>query len=387
MERVELMRVSGSIQTRTTFAAPVEFGLRTGETVVLRPEDDTGPGRLLALLESATSSQARTVTGTIQILSSIDDADTLLPISSVPTFFADVEPISPAIGKAYYATVEPIVDPATKAPVQPRALEIGRLLTNSDVPVVANACGFNRHTALLAQSGAGKSYALGVLLEELLAKTDLRIVVIDANGDFALLGDLPAAAAVAVVDGRDPKRYRSAVKRLGQRRSRGAVFNLNPLEPVLWDGVVGEVLSFLWDRRDEQRATLIVIDEAHNFAPATETDSNVSRLLLRIAAEGRKYGLWLTVASQRPQKLHGNVISQCDNLIVMRLTSQNDLDHVTASFGAVDRGMMQLATGFRSGSAMVVGRIVRSPTLMRFRERILKEAGGDIALDWGSDPA
>lgn len=390
MKRDALMRVNGSIQPRTTFAAPVEFGLRTGETVILNPEEGSSATRLLALVESAVASQVtrenRAVTGTIQVLMSVDDNDKLAPVTSIPTFFTEVAPITRAIGEAYYGSVDATTDPATKSAVQPAALHIGSLLTDSNIPVVANACGFNRHTALLAQSGAGKSYALGVLIEELLQKTSARLVIIDPNGDFGLLTELPEASDLVIADGRDPKRYRIAVKTLTQRRSRGVVLNLNPLEPVLWEGIVSEALSLLWERRDEQRATIIIIDEAHNFAPADESNATVARTLQRIAAEGRKYGLWLMLASQRPQRLHSHVISQCDNLVLMRITSQLDLDHIAGSFGAVDRTMMQLATGFRSGSAMIVGRLVRSATLMKFRQRRLAEAGGDIALSWGCVP-
>jgi len=385
MDRSNLMRVNGSIQPRTTFAAPMEFGLRTGETVILRPEEGTGPGKLLALVESAIANNVGrrgAITGNIQILAAIDASDQLTAVTAVPPFFADAEPISVPVGATYYGQVDSTVDPVTKLPVQPSALVIGQLLTDARIPIAINASGFNRHTAFLAQSGAGKSYALGVLLEELLAKTTARLVVLDPNGDFARIGELHEAALLTVADSADPRRYRSALRRSLQRRSRGVVLNLNPLEPVLWDGIVSEALALLWERRDQQRATIIVIDEAHNFVPSDNVESNVARSLIKIAAEGRKYGLWLILASQRPQKLHGNAISQCDNLVLMRITSQTDVDHIAGSFGAVDRTMMQLATGFRSGSALIVGRIVKSPTLLKFRKRRLPEAGGDIALDW-----
>ena len=389
MDRSGMMRINGSIQPRTTYSAAIEFGLRTGETVILAPEEGSAPGRLLALVESALTTgggDRRTVSGIVQILAAISGESALAPVTSVPPFFADVEAITMDVGRMYYGGVDATTDPVTKLRVQPAALIVGDLLTDSRIPVVVNACGFNRHTALLAQSGAGKSYALGVVLEELLERTSARIVVIDANGDFAHVGELPSAIGVLLAEGRDPKRYRSCTRRLAHRSVRGAVFNLNTLDPALWDGIVNDVLALLWERRDEQRPTIIIVDEAHNFVPADPVPDAVSRALGRIAAEGRKYGLWLILASQRPQKVHSNVISQCDNLILMRLTSQIDIDHIASAFGAVDRTMMQLATGFRSGSAMIVGRIVRSPTLMRFRARRLPEAGGDIALGWGSIP-
>jgi hypothetical protein len=104
--------------------------------------------------------------------------------------------------------------------------------------------------------------------------------------------------------------------------------------------------------------------------------------ILRIAAEGRKYGLWLTVASQRPQKLNANLISQCDNLILMKLSSKYDVEHVAKSFSLAAPDMIELAQGFKKGWALAVGRIVRAPALFRVRTRSTPEGGGDISLAW-----
>lgn len=46
------------------------------------------------------------------------------------------------------------------------------------------AQGFGRHTFLCGQSGSGKTYALGVHLEQLMLATELRLVIMDPNPDF-----------------------------------------------------------------------------------------------------------------------------------------------------------------------------------------------------------
>ncbi|HXO19986.1 MAG TPA: ATP-binding protein [Thermoanaerobaculia bacterium] len=385
--RSDLMRVDGSIQARSTFVAPAELGLRTGETIVVSPESGLGPVKLLALVESATAKDGlntQSIFGTIQILAAISGEGVIREVTSVPMFFGDVEPISLPAGTEYYGTVTRITDPASKKVVIPTPLEVGVLLTDERIPVVFNACGFNRHTALLAQSGAGKSYALGVIIEELLQKTSARLVIIDPNGDFAGLRELEAGKSVVLAQSRQPMKYRSAVSRLFRRHSRGVLLNLNYLEGVLWDGIVADAISRLWERRDDRCPTIIIVDEAHNFVPALDGSGPVAAMMMKIAAEGRKYGLWLILASQRPQKLHSNVISQCDNLILMKLSSHFDIDHVAGAFGAVDRTLVQLTAGFKAGSGLIVGRLVKSPTLMRFRRRKLVEYGGDIGLDWAS---
>ncbi|WP_067524403.1 ATP-binding protein [Nocardia uniformis] len=67
------------------------------------------------------------------------------------------------------------------------------------------------------------------------------------------------------------------------------------------------LLDDLWARRDERRPVLLVIDEAHNLA-SPQLDSPIAAAvrerLIQIAAEGRKYGRWLPLSTQRPSKVH-----------------------------------------------------------------------------------
>src|SRR5690348_2674335 len=78
---------------------------------------------------------------------------------------------------------------------QPHAmLWLGDLALAAGVPCLADARGFSRHTFLCGQSGSGKTYSLGVILERLLIETDLRVVVLDPNSDFVRLGEVRSDA-------------------------------------------------------------------------------------------------------------------------------------------------------------------------------------------------
>jgi DNA helicase HerA-like ATPase len=128
-----------------------------------------------------------------------------------------------------------------------------------------------------------------------------------------------------------------------------------------------------------------VIDEAHNVCPqlpegplqfiATDTT-------IRIAAEGRKFGLYLMLSTQRPQKVHENVVSQCDNLILMRMNSVADVAHLTELFSFVPPSLLQRATSFRLGEALVAGKVVSTPSFVRFGARVSEEGGSDVPADW-----
>ena len=67
------------------------------------------------------------------------------------------------------------------------------------------------------------------------------------------------------------------------------------------------VLDHLWENREQRIPRLIVIDEAHNICPQ-EPDGTFQHLAteraISIAAEGRKYGLYLLLSTQRPTKVH-----------------------------------------------------------------------------------
>jgi len=344
----------------------------------------------------------------------------------------------------------------------------------SDVVARLRAGGFNRHTFLCGQSGSGKTYALGVLLEQLLLATDLRLVVLDPNADFVRLGELrqdaPAPASTrlgpgavrvlrAAGAGGEPLRLRFATmppraqaavlqldpvadraeynqflhtmatfrahsvtelaatlqagspdeRALGQRlenlgmeewevwaaenpsaaevvdaHARATVLDLggfrDPLEPL---AVSLDVLEDLWGRRARRVPTLIVVDEAHNLCAAEPTSAlqeRVTARLVQIAAEGRKYGLWLLLSTQRPSKIHPQVLSQCDNLALMRMNSRADLEELAKVFGFVPRAMLQAAPHYVQGEMLLAGAFAPVPSRVRVGARLTFEGGGDVPV-------
>jgi DNA helicase HerA-like ATPase len=149
--------------------------------------------------------------------------------------------------------------------------------------------------------------------------------------------------------------------------------------------VAEAVLRGLWDRRHGRRPVLAVLDEAHNVCPAGADDpltALATEHAVRIAGEGRKFGIYLLVATQRPQKVHENVISQCDNLILMRLNSAADSAFIAEVLGFAPPGLIGLATDFGLGEALVTGKIASHPAVMQFGSRVAREGGGDVDAGW-----
>jgi len=143
------------------------------------------------------------------------------------------------------------------------------------------------------------------------------------------------------------------------------------------------LLDDLWARREERRPILLVIDEAHNLASPRQ-DSPIAiavrERLIQIAAEGRKFGLWLLLSTQRPSKVHPGIISQCDNLALMKMTSPVDLAELGTYFGYAPSALLDRSPWFRQGEALFAGGFVPAPALVKVNTRLTPEGGSDVGV-------
>jgi hypothetical protein len=115
---------------------------------------------------------------------------------------------------------------------------------------------------------------------------------------------------------------------------------------------------------------LLVCEEAHRYIPA---DSRLGfeptkRILSRIAKEGRKYGVSLCIVSQRPSDLALSALSQCNTILALRLTSQQDQDLVRGATPDWGEGLMDFLPSLRNAEAVVVGEGISVPARVRFDE-------------------
>jgi DNA helicase HerA-like ATPase len=178
----------------------------------------------------------------------------------------------------------------------------------------------------------------------------------------------------------------SLLQELRSPTSRCTVVDLGSLETMEEQRLVAEaVLSTLWSQRRSRTPCLVVIDEAHNICAADPTDL-VARLstqrAVQIAAEGRKFGLYLLASTQRPNKVHENVVSQCDNLLLMRMNSEADLADLSRLFSFVPAGLIAGASTFRMGEALVGGKVFPQSGYVRMGARVSEEGGADVPASW-----
>ena len=466
MDDPTLTSVAWSIDGTTfAFRSPLGSGVRLGGYVVVDAPPEPLLGQVLSQT-SATQAGRRLITGSGRLLDAPADQ---LAFDEVPVTLAPDALIAQRLGR------------------RGATLELGTLAGAATVPARLVAKGFNRHTFLCGQSGSGKTYSLGRLLEELVLRTRLPLLVLDPNGDHVHLGrtrdGVAAAAAAAYAEaardvrvlGAHPRDdvapLRIQLRELGpeglasllqldpitDRREfnallhalRGApaegfasveaaleafrasgdevlelirmrVENLAVDRMVAWATrsarSVGEiwtqdrpraliadtsgfeerreriavtvaVLEQLWAERTRRQPLLLVVDEAHDVCPADPADP-LQRLAVdrftRIAGEGRKYGIHLLLASQRPDKLPENVLSQCDNLLLMRVNSAGDRAALAARFGFVPPELVELAGSFGLGESLLAGAVSPDPQLAHTGARLTPEGGADISTDWAS---
>jgi len=116
---------------------------------------------------------------------------------------------------------------------------------------------------------------------------------------------------------------------------------------------------------------VLVLEEAQNYIRETRQPgkSSVSRdVFERIAREGRKYGLGLVIASQRPSELSKTVLSQCNSFIVHRLQNPEDLRYFREIVPAIFEPLLKQLPSLPQRYALVLGEGVQAPTLTFMRE-------------------
>jgi uncharacterized protein len=450
--------------------------IQTGGYVVLEEPDGQWLGQVLTMDTSSSSTtdlglDAAGFTGHVRFA---HGEGVILDGRSAPFLDAAARPAEPGEVSAWLRRVQP----------GGSSLTVGDLLLAPGVRATIDSGGFNRHTFMCGQSGSGKTYSLGLVLEQLLLGTSLQMIILDPNSDYVRLSEVRegagaaeaadyAAAAVSVavwqnapdaehplqmqfidldpaaqaaVFGLDPIRDREEyaalagilavsekgravvngpdalltsenpdIRRLGLRAanlgvmtwsiwsggrgrslvdelesptSRCLVVDLGSLDTHHEQRLVAEtVLSTLWRNRARRTPCLLVIDEAHNVCPGNPPDAVTSlatNYAALIAAEGRKFGLYLLTSTQRPQKVHDEVLSQCDNLLLMRMNSEADLVHLRETFSFVPAGLIHRATSFRQGESLVAGKFISHPTYVRFGQRLSQEGGADIPTSWAA---
>jgi len=363
-------------------------------------------------------------------------------------------------------------------------IPVGGLITRPEVRVSVDPNGFRRHLAIIAQTGAGKSYLVGLIMERLIP-AGATIIVFDPNSDYVLMRRGPSGSMTSIanditiyrppgVSGRrysdaeiggstqymidfssldleevvevagiserwtnisaaveeaskllegfygpqqlidallsisknedEKKKIRegaeSAIKYIRRllkypvwgsvdipvddllRPRHLSVIDLAGLQKRVSEYVVRRTLDEVWSRAvtgSLDFPVFVVLEEAHNFVPAPGLGPSASsRTIEKISAEGRKFGIFLTIVTQRPNKVSPNALSQCNSQIIMRLTNPDDISAVRRSSEGLSEALFGDLPGLNRGEAIIVGELTRIPTMVKVTGRQSGEGGSDI---------
>ncbi len=125
---------------------------------------------------------------------------------------------------------------------------------------------------------------------------------------------------------------------------------------------------------DKDRGSLpvvLVLEEAQNYIQQQRSgdEESISKVVFeRIAREGRKYGLSLVVASQRPSELSKTVLSQCNSFVVHRLQNPEDLRYFKEIVPGIYGPMLDQIPALAPQTALILGECVPAPVLAKIRE-------------------
>ncbi|MEM4762153.1 MAG: ATP-binding protein, partial [Thermofilum sp.] len=99
-----------------------------------------------------------------------------------------------------------------------------------------------------------------------------------------------------------------------------------------------------------------------------------------IASEGRKFGVFLILVTQRPSRIDADALSQCNSQIILRITNPHDQRAVAEASERLGEELMRDLPGLNVGEAIIVGELTRVPVIVKVRRRLTREGGADIDL-------
>jgi DNA helicase HerA-like ATPase len=204
-----------------------------------------------------------------------------------------------------------------------------------------------KHTLIAAMTGAGKTHAAKILIEEIADKTSTPVVIIDHAGEYT--GFSSSKSQIIILAARTEKVVRNnAEKRvqvkgmpekteketLAKEVKQGKITILNGQGLTVEDRRVfySNCLKALWRNRTDENTQpfFLVVEEAENLKGET---------LDQVVTEGRKSGIGICLLSIHPVELGGRVLSQIGNQIVGKTTNKEDVE-ILSSMTSVDGGVL-----------------------------------------------
>lgn len=229
---------------------------------------------------------------------------------------------------------------------------------------------------------AGYVATLQMRLSRLLADGRYDFITRIEKHDDPLGNYLKALLGVDPTGGRPASDWPAASHYQAQAASSGGgpsvtIFDLSLVANDVLENVTALLGRILFDfaLRSQPRAehpVLLVLEEAHRFVPTRQDPvggtSRSAAVFERIAKEGRKFGLSLLLASQRPSELSETVVAQCGTVIAHRLTHEADQSLLRHATAFSSHALLDQLPSLAQQHALVTGVSTGVPVAIRVRE-------------------
>ncbi|HVO77250.1 MAG TPA: ATP-binding protein, partial [Methanomassiliicoccales archaeon] len=264
---------------------------------------------------------------------------------------------------------------ATDTTINPKAKPLKFTLANLDARDLLSLTSIKNGKAFLtslrkaieAVTAAKKDYGLKDLINVLEA---------DEEGDNAtLINELEYLNEVGLFASQGTKIDDLIVK------GKMTIINLKGTPPDIQELIVNRIATACFELRKLGKIPpmMMVAEEAHNYCPQQGLAAS-SKIFRTIASEGRKFGLGLTIISQRAAKIDKNVLSQCNTQMILKVTNPNDLKAIAASLEGLSPGMEDEIQRLPIGVALIMGANIQMPLFIEVRPRESRHGGESVEV-------
>ena len=165
------------------------------------------------------------------------------------------------------------------------------------------------------------------------------------------------------------------------KKGKVSVIEMKGIPPDVQHFIVERLLYVLFEARKKDKIPpmLVVVEEAHNFAPQ-QGKSLSSKIMRTVASEGRKFGFGLLVVTQRPAKIDKNVLSQCSTQLILKITNPNDLKAISNSVENITSSSVDEIQRLPIGVALATSPDLPIPLFIEVRPRETDDGGKNIKV-------
>ena len=150
------------------------------------------------------------------------------------------------------------------------------------------------------------------------------------------------------------------------------VIQLGNVNKEMKEVIPSLISNILYDNKTESKGNNevksilnIVIDEAHNLLSSskeeTEMHGNSLKTFEKIIKEGRKFGVYLMIASQRPSDISTTITSQLQNYFIHKLVNPNDIEKIRKTVAYMNEASLNMLTVLGAGECIISGNALYIP--------------------------